>query len=152
MQTPYQHILVPLDGSDLAEAALRDAISMAQLNNGRLTLLEVVSPLDHMMMETAAISAADYINHQKTYAENYLAQVYQAYETDSVPMETAVTIGKPGEAIIDYAKKHDIDLIVMATHGRSGVARWMYGSVADKVLRGAEQPVLLVRNRPNGVN
>jgi len=54
-------------------------------------------------------------------------------------------MGLPGETIIDYARRHPIDLIVMATHGRSGLQRWVYGSVADKVLRGADLPVLLVR-------
>jgi hypothetical protein len=58
-------------------------------------------------------------------------------------------MGLAAETIIDYARHHPIDLIVMATHGRSGLQRWVYGSVADKVLRGANQPVLLVRAYPN---
>jgi nucleotide-binding universal stress UspA family protein len=65
-----------------------------------------------------------------------------------VEIETIVEVGDDAAAILDYAHKQPIDLIVMATHGRSGLSRWVYGSVADKVLRGAEVPVLLVRAQP----
>jgi nucleotide-binding universal stress UspA family protein len=57
-------------------------------------------------------------------------------------------MGRVAETIIDYANRHSVDLIIMATHGRSGLSRWAYGSVADKVLRGADVPVLLVRAHP----
>lgn len=69
----------------------------------------------------------------------------QRKDCDTLTVHTVVKKGPAAEMIIDYAREHLIDLIVMATHGRSGLQRWVYGSVADKVLRGTDLPIWLVR-------
>lgn len=148
MAKQYQHILVPLDGSELAEKALDDAFSLAQINQAQITLLQVVSPIEHVL-----VTAGDhpvYVDEQwamlKEQALSYLQQLCQRMDCgDEVKTKLVVEMGSPGETIIDYAHEQPVDLIVMATHGRTGLQRWVYGSVADKVLRGADVPVLLVR-------
>jgi nucleotide-binding universal stress UspA family protein len=65
-----------------------------------------------------------------------------------IAVRSEVLLGQPAEEIIDYAKDQDADLIVMCTHGRSGLGRWIFGSVTEKVLRGAKTPVLVIR--PDG--
>jgi nucleotide-binding universal stress UspA family protein len=73
----------------------------------------------------------------------------QKLRGDGISVRIAVAFGRPAQEIVDFAEREDIDLIVMSTHGRSGMSRWILGSVADKVLRGTHLPVLLVR--PPGI-
>lgn len=147
MAKQYKHIVVPLDGSELAELALVDAFSLAQLNQAEVTLLQVIPPIEQVV--GAGTNHPIYIDQQwetkRGLALDYLTEVGQRLGSEDVSVHPAVELGPPAETIIDYAHKHAIDLIVMATHGRSGLQRWVYGSVADKVLRGAHLPVLLVR-------
>ena len=81
----------------------------------------------------------------KAAALQYLNGVRSRPEWRSVHTQVAVEMGRPAETILDFAEKHDIDRIVMASHGRTGLGRWVYGSVADKVLRAADRTVVLVR-------
>jgi nucleotide-binding universal stress UspA family protein len=145
----YKHILVPLDGSELAELALADAFSLAQLNEAEVVLLQVISPFDYIVGDTTPMVFADELvkAHQDA-ALHYLEEITGRKECRNLRVRLAVATGTPAETIIDYAHREPIDLIVMATHGRSGLRRWVYGSVADKVLRGADVPVLLVRAHP----
>ena len=144
----YKHILVPLDSSELAETALEDAFSLAQTNRAEITLLHVIPPIEHVLaMETGhPIFIDQQWDSHKTTAHRYLTDICRRYGCPEVPVHLAVEMGLAAETIIDYTRELPIDLIVMATHGRSGLSRWMYGSVADKVLRGANVPVLLVRS------
>jgi nucleotide-binding universal stress UspA family protein len=145
----YKHILVPLDGSELAELALADALSLAQLNEAEVVLLQVISPFEYIAGDTAPMGFVDELvkAHQDA-ALRYLEEIIGREECRNLRVRLAVEIGIPAETIIDYAHREPIDLIVMATHGRSGLRRWVYGSVADKVLRGSDIPVLLVRAHP----
>ena len=149
MSKHYKHILVPLDGSELAEAALVDAVSMAELNEAELTLLQVIQPAEHVIgAETMyPVYLDQQWENQRLIVLKYLDNLQHKLARHNVTIYKAVELGSAGETIIDYAHTHPVDLIVMATHGRSGLSRWVYGSVADKVLRGAEVPVLLVRVR-----
>ena len=150
MAKQYKHILVPLDGSDLAELAVADAFGLAQLSRAEITLLQVVYPIEHVL--GAEVGHPIYVDqqweNQRVLALEYLSEVRQRVNSDGLTVHLAVEMGPAAETIIDYAHHHPIDLIVMATHGRSGLQRWVYGSVADKVLRGADVPVLLVRTHP----
>jgi nucleotide-binding universal stress UspA family protein len=143
----YTHILLPLDGSELAELALADAFGIAEMSQADITLLQVVPPIDTVV--GAETGHPIFIDQQwetkKAIALEYLSTVCERLGCPEVQVHTIVEMGPPAEMIVDYAHHHPIDLIVMATHGRSGVQRWVYGSVADKVLRGADVPVLLVR-------
>jgi len=143
----YKHILVPLDGSELAELALTDAFSLAQLHQAEVTLLQVISPLEHLVVN-GDLFLDELWALQKNAAVRYLEDISRRDECKNLKIHLAVEMGPTAEKIIEYTHQAPIDLIVMATHGRSGFKRWVYGSVADKVLRGADLPVLLVRAHP----
>jgi len=138
----YSKIVVPLDGSKLAEVALPYAEELAGRMGSEIILLSV--------LETAEPHV--YQNH-RTYIEKIIEAtranvVKRLTETESkeIKVWSATRVGYPAEGIVDYAEKLDVGLIIMATHGRSGASRWALGSVADKVVRANKrQPLLLIR-------
>ena len=144
----YHHILVPLDGSELAELALPDALYLAQLSQAEVTLLQVLPSIGRMVTSSSdrSLVVDEQWETRKAVALEYLKRITGGPEFETLSVHIAVEVGSGPEIIIDYAHSNPIDLIVMATHGRSGIQRWVYGSVADKVLRGAKLPVLLVRS------
>jgi nucleotide-binding universal stress UspA family protein len=141
-----RRILVPLDGSALAEAILPHAVLVARYTRRTLTLLRVaVSPLmiDPLpgVMPRNNLEAA-----QAEEAQCYLAAVAERLADTHLPIECIVLVGDPATAIIEYAMQHaDGLLIAMATHGRTGARRWVFGSVAERVLHTTPVPLLLVR-------
>jgi len=147
MTKQYKHILVPLDGSELAETALNDAVGVAEATHADITLLHVIPTIEEVLGNDTGHPI--YIDQQwaskRATAVDYLAKVRKRLDCNEVEIHPAVEMGSAPEIIISYAHDHPVDLIVMATHGRSGLKRWVYGSVADKVLRGADLPVLLIR-------
>lgn len=135
-------VLVPLDGSELAAQALPYAKLQAAEFGAHIVLLRVT--------ETTPAPADEWTEIAKslgteTGAESYLEGVAKTLSSENLSAECCVCSGVPAETIIAFADTKDVDLIVMSTHGRSGIGRWVYGSVADKVLRGADVPVLLIR-------
>ena len=137
----YKKILVPLDGSELAEVALPYAEEMAGRLGVGVTLIYVTESAEdqsHHMLQYYIHGMADATRHG---AESHLKRP----EGKEIKAESAILVGHPAEEIVNYADKEDIDLIVMATHGRSGIKRWGLGSIADKVVRAAKQPTLLIR-------
>ena len=126
----FQTVLVPVDGSPLAERALLYARRLAHDSNGRIVLLQVVP---------ASANADATIRTATLYLENLITQF-----SESSFDRPVVTAGDPASSILAEVEFHGIDLIVMSTHGRSGLGRWIYGSVADAVIRRAAVPVLLV--------
>jgi nucleotide-binding universal stress UspA family protein len=136
-------ILVPLDGSGLAETALGEAI---ELGRGGATLVLVRAA------EAARVPMADPTEAQVTVvreAEGYLESVAERVRAAGVTeVETSVWYGSAGEAIIEAARVRSIDLIVMSSHGRSGLGRLVFGSIAETVMRGTTTPILLIR--PSG--
>ena len=147
MNRQHKHILVPLDGSELAEIALAAAFDLARLCRAEVTLLQVIPPVEDVIAldRFHDIHLDEQWATRKGLALEYLNAVCQRTGCDGVTVHPVVAMGLAAETIIDYAHEHPIDLIVMATHGRTGLKRWVYGSVAEKVLRGADLPVLLVR-------
>jgi nucleotide-binding universal stress UspA family protein len=133
-------ILVPLDGSDLAEAALTDAFDLAA---GEGIVLLVRAAEAHVLPGRDPIPAQiDAVAE----AEGYVAGLKAKLERRGLRnVETHVWYGSPAASIIDAAKAHKADLIVMSTHGRSGLGRLVFGSVAESVLRGTTVPILLRR-------
>ncbi len=147
----YTHVLVPLDGSKTAEAALPHAFGLAQVNRAAVTLLLVVPPIEGVVATGAEpIYVDEQLAAKKLRARSYLDAIRKEYDTKDLTIRTAVETGPAATTIVDYATRQSADLIVIATHGRSGVQKWLLGSVAEKVLRAAEQTVLLVRARPVG--
>jgi nucleotide-binding universal stress UspA family protein len=144
----YQRILVPLDGSETSERALREAIKLAD-GKAQLRLIYVVEqaiPLDaegYAFIDYAALQEA-----VRSTGERTLAQAAENVKRSGITAETAL-LDVPGEraatAIDDEAINWKADLIVIGTHGRSGLSRLLLGSVAEEVVRGATVPVLLVR-------
>jgi nucleotide-binding universal stress UspA family protein len=146
-----EEILVALDGSRRAEAALPPAMSVATLLGGRITLLQSVAPVP-MMWESPAPFPASYSDElsamRRAQAKDYLEDM--AAEVRAAGIEarpTAVLAANPVEAIQAAARAPDVGLIALATHGRSGLRRMVIGSVADKLVRSSEVPVLVTRPR-----
>jgi nucleotide-binding universal stress UspA family protein len=146
-----RRILVPLDGSELAERALPHAQALARDKGAEILLLQAIEPLADW--EVAALFAswespdAVYV-HRQTAAERYLERVQQDLRVAGVPGSILVDEGRAADLILDTVEAEDVDMVVMSTHGRSGLARWVYGSVADKVLHNAICPLLLIRAMP----
>ncbi len=142
----YQRILVPLDGSQLAEQAIPYA---AELCKGatEITLFQVV----HFPLPLAAPDASMAVpmpdpQELLQEAQAYLDDLADKLRQEGVQVKTAVTERDVvADAIVEYAREHDMDLIVMTTHGRSGLSRLVFGSVAESVVRNAPCPVLLIR-------
>ncbi len=143
-----RHILVPLDGSALAEAALAPASQIARLMHADLTLLRVVEPIpvlapEGLMPQPLALDASA-LDELKTQARTYVDRAAERLRKDGVAATGRITIDDRAiSAILDEEK--DFDLTAIATHARHGLARALLGSVADKLVRGANGPVLVAR-------
>lgn len=122
-------VLVPLDGSDLAEQALNYAVPIADRHSAQLHLVFVISP--------------DAEASEEDNARTYLSEISSKIEREA---QAHVRLGTPADEIIDTGDDLDEPMIVMTTHGRTGIGRWIYGSVADKVVHASEAPVLLLRS------
>lgn len=144
-------ILVPLDGSELAERALEPAMVLAKGVGSDVILLRVVptpEPVPESLVSPGGPSAGQrqtVEQKEREEAESYLQRIYNSLPTAHLFFDVAIATGYVADAIVDYAVAHHVDLIVMSSHGRSGVSRWLYGSVAEKVLRGAECATMIIR-------
>ena len=148
----YEKILVPLDGSELAESVLPHVETIARgCSVVEIVLLRVCEAPSILAdyPEGKDKSWEKHVGRMKTNAQKqcniYLGEVEKQLRDKGFNVKTASVLGKPAEEIVDYAAKNGVDLIIMASHGRAGVSRWAYGSVADKVLRSSCVPVLLVK-------
>jgi nucleotide-binding universal stress UspA family protein len=140
-------ILAPLDGSDIGEAALPYAETIATNSRASVSLLQVISPPG--TVEANLLGGPDWRKFVKAMhdaGENYLKSVAERLSGRGVKVTYEVATGDPADKIVEYAEDKGINLIAMSTHGRTGVARWVLGSVADKVLHGARIPILLARS------
>jgi len=141
----YKRILLPLDGSTLAEQALPYAIVQAERFGAELILLKVLEPLlpKSRGSPQAAIERAEELT--SALAREYLERVAAGAQEHGIPVRVVTIEGRPRVEIVRFAETNQVDLIVICTRGLSGVSRWLMGSVADRVVRGASIPVLLVR-------
>jgi nucleotide-binding universal stress UspA family protein len=141
-----KRILVPLDGSALARRALPLAIELAALAHAELILLQVVAPsLDAYLRDFPV--AADLRGAIHDQVQTAFDGAASAVERQSMRLTTAIALGSPAEAVAEEASRRQIDLIVMATHGYTGLQRWRLGSVADAVLHLTPTPLILVRGQ-----
>ncbi len=145
----YQHILVPLDGSELAECVLPHVKAIAVgCNVVKVTLIRGVAPLHIRGGLESHISPEERERVEKLASENaqeYLEKVAAQLKDEGVAAGSEVVRGEVVHSLIDYADKTEVDLIIIATHGRTGVSRWVWGSVTDRVLRSACVPVMMIR-------
>lgn len=143
----FKHLLVPLDGSELAEIALPMAKAIALRFHSNITLLRVVH-IAHYMGDNLDFTHV-YTNlgeNMKEEASGYLDTKQEALRAAGFTVNCRIVLAEPpADAILNAVDELGVDTIVMSTHGRGGVLRWVFGSVADKVLRQASVPVLLAR-------
>ncbi|HEX6293159.1 MAG TPA: universal stress protein [Herpetosiphonaceae bacterium] len=143
----FQRVLIPLDGSEIAEDILEHAAMVGGLIDAEYRLLRIVEPLMMVGYSPTAYSAdleKQVVRQQIDEAETYLASIAQRLQAQGLRVSTKVVVGQqPVTIILKAAHEYRIDLIAMATHGRGGLSRLLLGSTADKVLRGALVPVLL---------
>ncbi|HRQ38106.1 MAG TPA: universal stress protein [Chloroflexota bacterium] len=139
----FNHLLVPLDGSELAEAALPIALALAERFESKVTLLRVVNPPYYA---SAGHDYAGFNMALRQEASTYLEAKQKPLTDAGFNVGVHIVEGDfIADVILDAADSLEVDAIAMSTHGRSGIRRWVFGSVADKVLQHAQIPILLVR-------
>jgi nucleotide-binding universal stress UspA family protein len=137
----YDHILVPTDGSDGTRGAVAHAVDIATAYDATLHTIYVVET--DLGLDFSVPGTLDALEDA---GENAIADVIQQAEAGDVDaIEGVVAQGVPHRAVLDYVDDHDIDLVVMGTHGRTGLDRYLLGSVTEKVVRLSDVPVLTVR-------
>ncbi len=149
----YDRILVPLDGSKMGEAALPYVEGLvAKLSPGtkvEVTLLRVASSLSHYIVAGGEAVQVPYtekeIEQLKKNAADYLNKAGEGLRKKGAIVKIVVGAGRAAEEILKATDEIKADLVVMSTHGRSGLSRWAFGSVADRVLRAGKTPLLMVR-------
>ena len=151
----YKKIMVPLDGSELAECVLPHVdgfVTGCQVET--IIFVRVIEPTHYSTMSVTAspqFSKAMQENakmmekKEKSFAEGYLRHMISRVKQGGIKYKTDVLVGKVADSLVDYVDTNEIDLVLIATHGRSGISRWVRGSVADRVLRSSCAPVLMVR-------
>ncbi len=146
---PIRIILVPLDCSELAESVLPHAEAVAKRSDPgsiEIVLLALCDPtLPATYYAPAPSDWDEMVQGWKCQDERYLAKMEKQLRDSGLNVRSEVLIGKPAETIVEYVSENRASLIVMSTHGRSGLGRWVFGSVAEKVLHGVTTPILLLR-------
>jgi len=148
----YKKIMVPLDGSKLAESVLPHVEAIAKGTKAEEVILVSVTervlgyrPVTDYSQPTEEKLVPEAVGKMQRQAQRYLNRVAKGLEAKGIKTETLVLLGNPAEEITINAKHYGADLIIMASHGRSGISRWTHGSVADKVFKASSVPVLMVR-------
>jgi nucleotide-binding universal stress UspA family protein len=144
----FKHILIPLDGSDLAEQVLEYAIALGKMTQADYTLLRIVElmlPVNYTP-DYATVVDQQLLDILQVDAQTYLDKMADRLRAQSLQVQTRIVFNhQPAIAVLEEASKHGTDLITMATHGQGGLTRLLVGSTADKVIRGATIPVLVYR-------
>jgi nucleotide-binding universal stress UspA family protein len=144
----YKKILAPLDGSGFSECSLEHVKAIALgCKVSEVVLYRVIEPIyipGEIINELGdnLITQAERRNEKA--AQNYLTQIADAVKHEGLSVSTVVEHGSPADRILQYTGNNQVDLIIISTHGKSGIARWAFGSVADKVVRHSKVPVLVV--------
>ena len=134
----YKSILIPLDGSELAESILIELDQVSVTSTSRLVLIRVC-PIYAVSERYVSEANSQIVQVAESYLENMKARL----NAKGFTVEVHVCYGDPAFEILDLSDRADVDLIAMSTHGRSGFGRWLLGSVAEKVIRHSGKPVLL---------
>ena len=149
-----RRMLIPLDGSELAEQVREAAIALGSVMDSEYTLIRVVQsrslPANHPAVAELRTAEKPRLQKRKAEAQAYLDRVAERLRAEAFRIQTHVVVAESvATAVLDMARDEDIDVIAVATHGRSGLKRLLLGSVADKIVRGAFTPVLVYRPTPN---
>ena len=151
----YNKILAPLDGSEISECILAHVKGIATgCKVGEVVLFRVVAPIPSSAYVAYAETGGDWVaggdwmakQEKQNYmaAENYLTQIAENLTKKGMSVQIVVSSGRPAEAILDYVRDNDVDLIVMSTRGQTGFSRWIRGSVVGRVSRNSPVPILTV--------
>ena len=132
----YKRILMALDASPADEAVIEHIEELAAIHKSHVILLRV-----------AHAHTRDGMTHEVEESEEYIENVAKRLAAGGIEVETVVAHGEPSEEIVREAEERNVDLIAMATHGRSGIGRWLLGSVTSKVLQVGRKPVMAVRSK-----
>ncbi len=148
---PIKRILVPVDFSPCSRVALQHGLELARQFDAALTVLHVYEPPHYVgdvmvqLPERTSVTVQEYVQRQ---SDQLLTELVTSIEgLDAVTFDRALVSGVPHTAIVEKARSLEAELVVMGTHGRSGLSHLLMGSVAEKVLRQAPCPVLVVRDR-----
>jgi nucleotide-binding universal stress UspA family protein len=146
----YKKVLVPLDGSELAECVLPHVEAIAGGCSTEVVIFfrvvePVIMPSAYYGPDLSAEELTRLNSEHQAAAKKYIDDLVGRTKYSGVKVEGKTALGRPAELIADFAKDNGVDLITIATHGRSGVSRWVWGSVAERVLRSACVPVLMIR-------
>ena len=145
----YNKILAPVDGSTLSECSLDHVRAVATgCSVPEVVLLRVIEPLSSYAVSALAQAGGNLIeqaeNVNKAEAQAYISEMVKKLNKEGIAAKGETIYGKAADEILGYAEKNKVDLIIMSTHGKSGISRWAFGSVADRVVRHSRAPVLTV--------
>jgi nucleotide-binding universal stress UspA family protein len=145
----YKSILVPLDGSGRAEKILPHVVSLAQCYSAKVTFLQVIELTPVLIVDYGLPGGIlpELVEQTKSEAEAYLASWQEKFSKKKIENSSRIEQGSIVETIIRVAEEEDVDLIAMASHGRTGLSHVFYGSVASGVLHRIDRPLLLIRAR-----
>ncbi len=145
----FSKILVPLDGSDRAERAVFVARQLARASHGTVILLRVVNNVDDTseLMAIAPLPSADYTARDEREARQYLEAIATSEALGDIEFETRVEFGATADVILECVAAWNVDVVVLCSHGRTGLSRWALGSVAQQIVRRSPAPVALLRDR-----
>ncbi len=145
----YQKLLAPLDGSELAECTLQHLRALASgCNIPEVVVFRVVEPLPATTITALAEAGGNLLTEmeesQKNEAAGYVKRIASRLQSEGINATPVVIPGFAAEEILNYAQKNGVDLIIMSTHGRSGIRRWVMGSVTNRVLEHSTVPVMTI--------
>ena len=157
----YSKVMVPLDGSKLAECVLPHVEALTGMERStRVILVRVVKPYlahfednvdgDFTMVDLTDVAEETVDRERLQRASDYLESIAANLNVKS-EVDSVVLLGKPASALTGYAAANDIDLVIVSTHGRSGVSRWVRGSVVERILHSIGAPILVIRAPGCGV-
>lgn len=141
----YKRILVPLDGSELAERIVPHVEAIAKGTGAEIVLLRITDPMHATIAAEAPTEARKWLEDDQARAARYLEGVAKQLKDAGLATRIDVAAGEPAVEILTVAEKEDVDLIAMMSHGVTGLRHFDRGSVAEKVLKGSIRPVLMVR-------
>ena len=144
----FKHLLLPTDGSAFSEAAARRALQLAKEQEARVTVIHVVPEFHVLSYRTSLMEGTreEFLAHCKAQAQHFIAEIEKVAREEGVPCDSVVASSDhPYEAIAATAEREHCDLIVMASHGRRGIAKFVLGSQATRVLAHTSVPLLICR-------
>jgi nucleotide-binding universal stress UspA family protein len=144
----YRKILVPLDSSELSELSLEHVKKVVADDKSEIILLIVLEPVSYLAYASSTALREDTVRNiekeNQAHARGYVDKVAGGLKKEGLNARGVVVWGRPADEILKYIRENKVELVIMSTHGRSGIPRWAFGSVADKVIRYSTAPVLII--------